>query len=149
MLPLPESQLLLMMPEPMLHAPNEVGVPAVVAMGHVLNGAMGEGGGGDGVRGGGVRGGGGGVGGGGDGVRGGEGEGGGGEGGGGGGEGGGGEGEGGGGGGNSGAGGGSARTPQSVQSVPSAHTWLTLPGPPSVHTPSRTTLGFSEMWPYE
>ena len=54
------------------------------------------------------------------------------------GDGGGGKGEGGGGGGVDGEGGDNARGPQSVQSVPMAHRWLTLPGPPSVHLPSPT-----------
>ena len=47
------------MPEPTLHAPSEVGVPAVMAIGHVFQGAWGEGGGeGGGGGGGGVGGGG-------------------------------------------------------------------------------------------
>jgi hypothetical protein len=52
--PLPASQLLLMMPEPVLHAPKEAGVPSTFSVAHVCGGGGGgegnggEGGGGEG-----------------------------------------------------------------------------------------------------
>lgn len=42
-----------MIPEPMLHAPRETGVPAVFSVAHVCGGGEGEGGGGEGGKGGG------------------------------------------------------------------------------------------------